>query len=64
MQFYLWIALAIFTGLCLTGLMITLRGALWKSKLRRRKANVRKWVQSQTAVPCETRMRVDQPRRP
>jgi hypothetical protein len=48
MQFILWFVLIIITGLCLFGLAIVLRGAHRESKLRRRKASVRKWLQSET----------------
>jgi hypothetical protein len=48
MQFNLWFVLIIITGLCFIGLTIILRGAYRESKLRRRKASVRKWVQSET----------------
>jgi hypothetical protein len=45
MQFFL---LIIITGLCFIGLTIIFRGARRESKLRRRKASVRKWVQLET----------------
>ena len=48
MQFELWLALIFITGLCFIGLTIILHGAHQESKLRRRKASVRKWVQSET----------------
>jgi hypothetical protein len=48
MQFILWFALIIITGLCLIGLTIILRGARRESKLRRRQASVRKWVRTET----------------
>jgi len=50
MQFKLWFVLIIITGLCFIGLTIILRSAYRESKLRRRKASVRKWVQSETVV--------------
>jgi len=48
MQSHLWFALIAIIGLCLIGLAIVLRGAHRESKLRRRKASVRNWVQSET----------------
>jgi hypothetical protein len=48
MQFILWFALIIITGFCFIGLTTILRGAYRESKLRRRQASVRKWVQSET----------------
>jgi len=50
MQFLLWFALIIISGFCFVGLTMVLRGARRQSKLRRRKASVRKWLQSETAV--------------
>jgi hypothetical protein len=48
MRFHLWFALIFVIGLCFICLTIILRGARQESKLRRRKASVRKWVQSET----------------
>jgi hypothetical protein len=50
MQLNSWFVLIIITGLCFIGLTIILREAHRESKLRRRKASVRKWVQSETVV--------------
>ncbi len=50
MQFNLWFVLIAIIGVCFIGLTIILRGAYQESKLRRRKASVRKWVQSETVV--------------
>lgn len=49
MQLPSWFVLISITGLCFLGLTIILHGAHRESKLRRRKARVRKWVQSETA---------------
>lgn len=48
MQFKLWFGLIFVTALCFISLTIILRSARRESKLRRRKASVRKWVQSET----------------
>ena len=48
MRFSLWFALIVITALCLIGLAMVLRGAHRESKLRRRKASMRKWVQSES----------------
>ena len=50
MPFSLWFVLIIITGFCFIGLVMILRGARRESKLRRRKASVRKWVQSETVA--------------
>jgi len=49
MQLNLWFVLIIIIGLCFIGLATILHSAHRESKLRRRKASVRKWVQSETA---------------
>jgi hypothetical protein len=48
MGFHLWFALIFVTALCFICLTIIFRGARQESKFRRRKASVRKWVQSET----------------
>jgi len=50
MQLNLWFVLIIITGFCFIGLTVILRNARQESKLRRRKASVRKWVQLETVV--------------
>ena len=57
MQLNLWFVLIVIIGLCLIGLTIILRGAYRESKLRRRKASVRKWVQSETVGRAERECR-------
>jgi hypothetical protein len=54
MQQILWLGLNPATAACLTSLAMIFRDARQKLKLRRRKAHVRKWVQSETQAHART----------